>query len=92
MQATDVIFWNPRELLACEQAITPAEAIRIYTMFGAHSGFDEKKKGSIEVGKLADSIVVSDDPLTVPSDKLKDIKAVATIIDGKVVNWTDSNY
>ena len=73
------------ELLAPEQAITPAEAIRIYTMFGAHSGFEEKNKGSIEVGKLADLIVVSDDPLTVPPDKLKDIKVETTIIDGKIV-------
>jgi predicted amidohydrolase YtcJ len=80
------------ELLAPEQAITPGEAIRIYTMFGAHSGFDEKKKGSIEVGKLADLIVVSDDPLTVQPDKLKDIKVVTTIIDGKIVNSADSNW
>jgi predicted amidohydrolase YtcJ len=72
-------------LLAPEQAITPAEAIRIYTMFGAHSGFEEKNKGSIEVGKLADLIVVSDDPSTVPSDELKDIKVETTIIDGKIV-------
>jgi predicted amidohydrolase YtcJ len=79
------------ELLAPEQAITPAEAIRIYTMFGAHSGFEEKKKGSIEVGKLADLIIVSDDPLTVPPDKLKDIKVVTTITDGKIVNSEESN-
>jgi predicted amidohydrolase YtcJ len=79
------------ELLAPEQAITPAEAIRVYTMFGAHSGFEEKNKGSIEVGKLADLIVVSDDPLTVPPDKLKDIKVVTTIIDGKIVNSADNN-
>jgi len=37
------------------------------------------------VGKLADLIIVSDDPLTVPADKLKDIKVKTTIIDGKVV-------
>src|SRR5215471_13282411 len=79
------------ELLAPEQAITPSEAIRIYTMFGAHSGFEEKKKGSIEVGKLADLIVVSDDPLTVPPDKLKDIKVETAIIDGKIVNSADGN-
>jgi len=73
------------ELLAPEQAITPVEAIRIYSMFGAHSGFEEKNKGSIEVGKLADLIIVSDDPLTVAPDKLKDIKVATTIIDGKIV-------
>jgi len=72
-------------LLTPGQAITPTETIRTYTMFGAHSGFEEKNKGSIEVGKLADLIIVSDDPLTVPADKLKDIKVETTIIDGKIV-------
>ena len=76
------------ELLAPQQAITPAEAIRIYTMYGAYSGFEEKMKGSIEKGKLADLIVVSDDPLTVPPDKLKDITVKLTIVDGKVVQAT----
>jgi hypothetical protein len=73
------------ELLAPEQAITPAEALRIYTIFGAHSGFDEKTKGSIEQGKVADLIIVSDDPLTVVADRLKDIKVITTIVDGKIV-------
>ena len=73
------------ELLGPQQAITPAEAIRIYTIFSAYSGFEEKTKGSIEVGKLADLIIVSDDPFTVPPDKFKDIKVVTTIIDGKIV-------
>jgi len=54
-------------------------------MFGAHSGFEETNKGSIDLGKLADLIVVSDDPLTVPRDKLKDIKVETTIIDAKIV-------
>jgi predicted amidohydrolase YtcJ len=76
------------DLLAPEQAITAAEAIRIYTNFGAYSGFEEKTKGSIEKGKLADLIIVSDDPLSVPSDKLKDIKVETTIIDGQVVKET----
>ena len=48
-------------------------------------GSKEKTEGSIEVGKLADLIIVSDDPLTVPPDKFKDIKVVTTIIDGKIV-------
>lgn len=47
--------------------------------------FEEHIKGSVEKGKLADLIVVSDDPLTVPPDRLKDIKVEMTIVDGKVV-------
>jgi predicted amidohydrolase YtcJ len=73
------------ELLAPQQAVTPAEGVRIYTMFGAFSGFEEKTKGSLEKGKLADLIIVSDDPLTAASDKLKDIKVETTIIDGEIV-------
>jgi predicted amidohydrolase YtcJ len=72
-------------LLASEQSVTPSEGIRIYTMFGAFSGFEENREGSIERGKLADLIIVSDDPLTVPSDKLKDIKVETTIIDGEIM-------
>ena len=76
------------ELLAPEQAIAPAEAIHIYTMYGAYSGFEEQIKVSIEKGKLADLIVVSDDPLTVLPDRLKDIKAEMTIVDGKIIQAT----
>jgi predicted amidohydrolase YtcJ len=53
-------------------------------MFGAFSGFEENRKGSIERGKLADLIIVSADPLTVPSDKLKNIKVETTIIEMKL--------
>jgi predicted amidohydrolase YtcJ len=57
-------------------------------MYGAYSGFEEQIKGSIEKGKLADLIVVSDDPLTVLPDRLKDIKAEMTIVDGKIIQAT----
>ncbi len=60
------------------------EAIQCYTINSAYSGFEEDIKGSIEPGKLADIIVVSDDPLSVPVDKIKD-KVKMTIIDGKTV-------
>jgi len=50
------------------------EAIRAYTINAAYIGFDEKTRGSIEEGKLADLIVLSDDPFSVPVEKLKDIK------------------
>lgn len=73
------------ELNGAEEAITVKEAIRGYTIDGAYSGFEEKNKGSIERGKLADLIVVSADPLTVPSDQIKDIRVLITVIDGKIV-------
>ena len=73
------------ELNGAEEAITMKEAIRGYTIDGAYSGFEEKIKGSIEHGKLADLIVVSADPLSVPSDQIRDIRVLMTVINGRIV-------
>jgi predicted amidohydrolase YtcJ len=73
------------ELNGPSEAISILQAIHGYTIDGAYSGFEDKIKGSIERGKLADLNVVSADPLTVPSDQIKDIKVVMTVLDGKVV-------
>ena len=59
--------------------------MRLYTSSAARFNFEEKKKGSIEPGKLADLVVLSDDLLTVPEEKIKDIKALTTLVGGKVV-------
>jgi predicted amidohydrolase YtcJ len=77
-------------IIDSEQRISVMEAIRCHTIYSAYAGFEEKIKGSIESGKLADLIVVSDDPLTVSVDKIKDIKVKMTIIGGKIrYNSTD---
>ena len=68
-----------------EQAITRQEALQMWTLNGAYLSFEEKLKGSIEAGKLADMVVISKDFLTCPVDEIKDIEAVVTIVDGKVV-------
>jgi predicted amidohydrolase YtcJ len=68
-----------------EQRITREEALRMYTIDAAYNGFDEDAKGSIESGKLADMVVISDDYLTCPVDRIRDIEPVMTIVDGKVV-------
>ena len=73
------------QLNGAEEAISVKEAIHSYTIDGAYSGFEEKSKGSIEPRKLADLIVVSKDPLTIPSDQIKDIRVLVTVIDGKIV-------
>jgi predicted amidohydrolase YtcJ len=77
------------ELNGAEEAISVKEAIRGYTIDGAYSGFEEKSKGSIEPGKLADLIVVSADPLTIPSDQIKDIQVLMTVVNGKIV-WRNN--
>ena len=68
-----------------EEAIAPMDAIRMLTIWAAHGGFEEKVKGSIEVGKLADLVVLSGDPLTIAHDRIADIQPDLTIMDGKVV-------
>lgn len=71
-----------------EQAISRQQALRMYTINNAYPSFDENLRGSIEAGKLADMVVLSDDILTCPADNIKHIKAEMTMVDGKVVCGT----
>lgn len=68
-----------------EQKITVAEAIRAYTWGSAFASFDERIKGTIEVGKLADMAVLSDDILTIDPVAIEKVKVVMTIFDGRVI-------
>jgi hypothetical protein len=61
------------------------DALRMTTRDAAFIGFEEKKKGSIEVGKLADLAILTADFLTVPEDQIMNIKSYLTIVDGRVV-------
>lgn len=74
------------EKIAPEQAITRYEALRAATYEGAYLTFDEKERGSIEVGKKADLAVLSADPLTVAEDDIKDIASDLTDYNGRVVH------
>ena len=67
------------------QRIPLMDAIRMFTINGAYASFDEKIKGSLEVGKLADFIILKEDILKSPVDHLKDIQVEETYIDGKLV-------
>jgi predicted amidohydrolase YtcJ len=67
-----------------QEAITVMEGIRMHTIWAAESGFEETLKGSIEVGKLADLVVVTEDPLSVSADKLLELRAEMTIVGGKI--------
>jgi predicted amidohydrolase YtcJ len=68
-----------------EEKISVMDAIRIHTINAARAEFSEKNKGSIEPGKLADLVVLAEDPLTANPEKIKDIKVDYTIVDGEVV-------
>ena len=56
----------------------------MFTIWAAYGGFEEKVKGSIEPGKLADLVVLSSDPLAARPEDLADIQADLVILDGKV--------
>jgi len=64
------------------QRITVDEAIRVNTLNGAYASHEEGIKGSITEGKLADFVVLADDPHTVGPDKIKDIQIVRTVVGG----------
>jgi predicted amidohydrolase YtcJ len=68
-----------------EQKITVEEAIKAYTINNAYAAFEENTKGSIEVGKLADLVILNEDILTIDSVKIKDVKVDMTVFDGKVI-------
>ncbi len=68
-----------------EQQVTAEQAIRIWTLGGAYVSFEDDIKGSIETGKLADFIILSDDPTKVAPDAIKDVRVEKTVIGGKVV-------
>src|SRR5438093_11716738 len=68
-----------------EQKLTVAEAVAAYTMGSAYAEFQEKEKGSITPGKLADMVLLSDDIFSIDPGKIRDVKIVKTIVGGKII-------
>jgi predicted amidohydrolase YtcJ len=68
-----------------EERITVEEALKTYTLNAAYASFDEDKRGTIEVEKLADLTILSNDLFNVPPNKIKRILVEMTIVDGKIV-------
>ena len=73
------------EILGPEQRVTPEEALWIYTMGSARTSFEEKIKGSLEAGKLADVVFLGADPTQVDPETIKDIPIQATMVGGRFV-------
>jgi predicted amidohydrolase YtcJ len=73
-------------VLGAEHAITPREALTLYTINNARILGVDAERGSIEPGKLADLVVLSQDILAVPPDKIRDTKAFMTLVGGRVVH------
>ena len=66
------------------QRITVDEALRVNTINGAYASREEALKGSITAGKLADFVMLADDPHTIDAGKIKDIQIVRTVVGGEV--------
>lgn len=73
-----------------EERISPEEALCMYTLNGAYATFEEDIKGSIEPGKLADLVVLGDDPLAVDTWEIRNIPVERTIIGGETVYLRDA--
>lgn len=73
------------QIIGPGQEISVEEAIRMYTKGGAFASFEERIKGSIEVGKLADLVVLDRNPLETPVAEISSIMVVLTVLGGKIV-------
>ncbi len=68
-----------------EWRISADEALRMYTFNSAYAAFEEDRKGTIEVGKLADLVVLDADPRTAEPESIREINVVQTFVDGRCV-------
>jgi predicted amidohydrolase YtcJ len=75
----------PEEGWREDQRVTREEALRAFTIWGAHAAFQEHVRGSLEAGKRADFTVIDRDIMTCDDDEIKDISVSATIQGGELV-------
>jgi predicted amidohydrolase YtcJ len=68
-----------------EQKLTVAEAVEACTLGSAYAEFQEKEKGSVTPGKLADMVLLSDDIFAIPPASIGHAKVLTTIVGGKIV-------
>ncbi|MGI5838347.1 MAG: amidohydrolase [bacterium] len=67
-----------------EQKLPAAEALKLFTINGAYGSFEEDSKGSIRPGKLADFVVLDQDPTAIPGENIRDTQIAMTIVDGQI--------
>ena len=73
------------KVIGSEEQASPYQALKSVTSHAAYQLFEEDKKGTLEVGKIADFVVLDRNPLTIKPMQIKDIKVVQTIKNGKPV-------
>jgi predicted amidohydrolase YtcJ len=72
-------------VLGEEHKLSPLNALKAITIWGAYQHFEEHIKGSIKKGKQADFVVLDSNPLKIPTIEIKDIKVLQTINDDKTI-------
>ena len=72
-------------VLGASHRVDPLTALKAMTLWAAYQHGEESTKGSLEVGKQADLVILDADPTKVPSRSIKDIKVLQTINDGKTI-------
>ncbi len=80
----------PKEGFQMENALTREETLKGMTIWAAYSNFEEQEKGSIEVGKFADFIILDKNIMEAPANEIPNIKVVNTFIDGQSVYAKDN--
>ncbi|SFR52389.1 hypothetical protein SAMN04490243_2586 [Robiginitalea myxolifaciens] len=73
------------ETIGAEERITPYEALQSITSWSAFQHFEEDQKGTLEPGKLADLVILDNNPLKVPAAEIKNIQVMETIKEGETV-------
>jgi predicted amidohydrolase YtcJ len=90
LSATVTRVTRSGQVLGPVHRTTPLVALKAHTLWSAYQHFEEKSKGSLEVGKLADFVVLDGNPLTVDPTKIAEIKVVETIKEGRTVYRRDA--
>ena len=80
----------PKEGFQKENALTREETLKGMTIWAAYSNFEEDEKGSIEIGKFADFIILDKNIMEAPEDEIPNIKVINTVIDGQSVYGKDN--
>ncbi len=71
--------WHP------EEAVTRAQALKMFTLWPAYAAFEESLRGSIQVGKLGDLTILSADIMAIPASEILKTRCVMTVINGEIV-------
>lgn len=74
-----------------ENALTRQQALKAMTIWSAYANFEEKERGSIEVGKMADFVILDQDIMTIPLPKIRSTRVKTTVVGGEIVHSVEKN-